>query len=129
MLLAGPAAAQAVSPGDAAAIRGVIADQIQAFRRDDGTAAFSFATPELRQLFATPGNFMDMVRRGYRPVYRPRQYVFEAPHVENGKIVQPVDVIGPDGRPATAIYTMEREPDGQWRIAACRLVEGPQVDS
>jgi hypothetical protein len=107
----------------------VIASQIRAFRRDDATAAFSYATPQLQQYFATPGNFMEMVRRGYQPVYRPRRYAFEAPRIKGGEIIQPVDVIGPDGRPATALYTMEHEPDGRWRIAACRLVEMPEASS
>jgi hypothetical protein len=128
-LLLGAAHAQTLSPADSTAIQGVIADQIQAFRHDDGATAFSFATPALREMFVTPENFMDMVRSGYQPVYRPQRYAFEPSRTEDGAIEQPVDVIGPDGRAATAIYTMERDADGQWRIAGCRLVVKPAISS
>ncbi len=128
-MLIGAAHAQALSPADGSAIQGVIADQIQAFRHDDGATAFSFATPALREMFMTPENFMDMVRNGYQPVYRPRRYTFEPPRTEDGQIVERVDLVGPDGRRATAVYTMEQQPDGQWRIAGCRLIVAPDVSS
>jgi hypothetical protein len=34
-------------------------------------------------------------------------------------------VIGPDGQPALALYAMERQPDGSWRIAGCTLTRPP----
>jgi hypothetical protein len=37
--------------------------------------------------------------------------------------MQKVEVIGPDGRPALALYDMEHETDGSWRISGCRLVK------
>ena len=73
--LALPAAAQ-VSPDDQTAIRGVIEGQVEAFRRDDGEAAFGYASPNIRSLFGTSETFMDVVRQGYRPVYRPQVFEF-----------------------------------------------------
>ena len=32
-------------------------------------------------------------------------------------------VVGPDGHAYMAYYTMERQPDGSWRISGCHLVE------
>ena len=61
-----------VGAADRAAIRQVIEGQLDAFRRDDGVAAFSFASPSIRRMFETPDIFMDMVLRGYQEVYRPR---------------------------------------------------------
>ena len=36
-------------------IRLVIHAQLEAFRRDDARAAYSFAAPEIRSVFRTPG--------------------------------------------------------------------------
>ena len=63
-----------------------------------------------------------MVRQGYQPVYRPRQVSFGELAAVDGIPVQHVHVIGPDGTPVTALYVMERQPDGAWRINGCYLV-------
>jgi hypothetical protein len=60
-----------VGGADQAAIRQVIQNQIAAFRRDDGAAAFSYASPSIRAQFGSPENFMHIVRNAYQPVYRP----------------------------------------------------------
>lgn len=122
---AAPAAAQAVSGADRAAIEAVIARQIDAFRRDDGTEAFGFAAPGIQNLFMTPERFMAMVRSGYAPVYRPREFRFARAEADGDLLVQFVAIIGPDGAPVVAAYTMERQPDGSWRIAGCVLLEPP----
>ena len=119
--LALPAQAQDISSADSAAIRGVIQSQIEAFRRDDGDAAFGFASPTIRGMFGTPDVFMDMVRQGYQPVYRPRVFDFREIVTLHGQITQKVHVIGPDGRPVTAFYPMVKLPDGTWRIEGCYL--------
>ena len=80
-------------------------------------------------MFDNPARFMSMVRHGYQPVYRPRSVVFGDALAVDGDVVQEVAVIGPDGGPALAQYTMEREADGTWRIAGCRLLEKPSPGS
>ena len=42
-------------------------------------------------------------------------------HEQNSQPAQKVHVIGPDGRPVTAIYPMRQLPDGTWRIDGCFL--------
>ena len=121
--------ARAQGAGDRAAIEAVISDQMAAFGRDDGDAAFGFATPALRGMFGDAARFMTMVRQGYQPVYRPRSVAFGELTEQDGQTVQEVGVIGPDGAPRVAIYTMERQQDGSWRIAGCRLVERPNAGS
>ncbi len=106
---------------DGAAFAEVITRQITAFARDDAAAAFAFASPDIRQQFATPEHFMAMVRKSFRPVYRPRSYSFGAPALLDGVPVQPVRVIGPNGHGTVALYQMERQPDGSWRIAGVTL--------
>jgi hypothetical protein len=120
----GAALAQAQQAPDAAdrtAIREVIARQLAAFLRDDGAEAFSYASPEIQRLFGGPEAFMAMVRDGYRPVYRPREYEFRPLDLVAGRLVQPVLVVGPDGVPVLALYFMERQPGGEWRIGGCTL--------
>ena len=94
---------------------------MQAFQRDDGVEAFSYAAPSIRAMFQTPDRFMMMVQRGYLPVYRPHGRPVPGPGEGEGRPLQKVQVVGPDGRPVMAVYTMEMQPDGTWRIAGCVL--------
>jgi len=111
-----------VSPADQAAIREIIQSQVDAFRRDDGAAAFGYASPMIQGMFGEANVFMEMVRQGYRPVYRPKVFDFREIVELNGEIAQKVHVVGPDGRPVTAVYPMTRLPDGSWRINGCYLL-------
>jgi hypothetical protein len=63
------------------------------------------------------------VRNNYQPVYRPRQFEFRELRTLDGTVVQQVYVVGPDNQPKLALYLMERQPDGSWRIAGCVLVD------
>lgn len=127
--IAGAGIARAEAPvgaADAAAIRAVVERQLAAFQRDDGAEAFTYAAPSIQRQFGTVDNFMTMVRSGYQPVYRPREVQF-GPIVEiDGRIVQRVLLVGPDGVPVMALYFMERQPDGTWRISGCVLTESDQ---
>jgi hypothetical protein len=118
---AAPAQQPGVSDADRNAIRDIIGRQVEAFRRDDGAAAFDLASPSIQRMFGSAEIFMDMVRQGYQPVYRPRAFDFREIVDLNGQPAQKVDVVGPDGRPVTAFYPMTRLPDGSWRIDGCFL--------
>ncbi|MEM6927469.1 MAG: DUF4864 domain-containing protein, partial [Myxococcota bacterium] len=65
-----------VAPAEAAAMREVIDDQIGAFRRDDAAGAWRHVAPGLKDRFGTADRFLEMVRVGYPPMYRPRSYVY-----------------------------------------------------
>ncbi len=124
VLAAAPALAQAPSnlPGpEKRAIRSVIEAQINAFRSDDGERAFGYASPHIRGLFRTADNFMAMVRNGYQPVYRPRTVRFGDLVEDEGTLVQKVFVTAPDGTEVLALYVMERQGDGSWRVNGCML--------
>ena len=116
-----PAAAADLAPRDAAAIRDVIERQMEAFRRDDGPAAFALATDGIRERFGSAATFLEMVRRAYPAVYRPGSVQFEKPETLEGTIVQPVRLTDAEGRAWLALYPMQRRPDGQWRINGCQL--------
>jgi hypothetical protein len=126
-LLAGPGAAQApldMPAAERAAIRGVIETQLDAFRRDDGAAAFGLATPNIQAMFGTPENFLAMVRHGYAAVYRPRTVEFAEIVGDAEHPVQLVRVVGPDGETVIAAYEMARQHSG-WRINGCVLLRPP----
>ncbi len=117
----------APDPAAGQAIQKVIAHQIEAFRHDDAAAAFSDAAPGIQAMFGTPSRFLAMVQHGYPPVYRPRSVAFGALLSLGGRLVQKVDLVGPDGQSVLALYTMEREPDGKWRIEGCALTASDDV--
>ena len=121
-----PAAAEPdLADSDRAAIRTTIERQLAAFQRDDGSAAFSYAAPSIKERFGTPENFMNMVRTGYEPVYRPREVEF-GPVIEfQGQPTQLVLLVGQDLQVVTAYYLMEKQPDGNWRIDGCVLGDAP----
>ena len=112
---------------DHTGVEQTIRGQIDAFQHDDAAGAFSFAAPDTQQRFGDAQTFLDMVRRAYQPVYHPRDLDFSRLTNQDGAIVQRVELIGPDGAPYTALYTMEREPDGTWKIIACMLVPSQRV--
>ncbi|MGI4943706.1 MAG: DUF4864 domain-containing protein [Janthinobacterium lividum] len=118
--------AEGLSASDGAAIRSVIDRQIEAFGRDDAPGAFAFASPGIQKMFGTPERFLDMVRRTYPAVYRPRSVEYGELSQENGRIVQHVELTGQDGQPQLALYEVERDGDA-WRITGCTLVRSLRV--
>jgi hypothetical protein len=118
-----PAVALDLAPAERDAIGAVVQAQLDAFRRDDATEAFGYASPGIRRIFETPERFLAMVERGYAPVYRPRRVEFRDVVRYRGRITQRVRVVGPDGEPVVANYLMERQGDGTWRIDGCILEE------
>lgn len=113
--------ADPVGEGDKAAFQQIISAQISAFQADDAAGAFNFASPDLQAKFGSPTNFLDMVKSGYAPVYRPRAVEFRGIVEHDDAPEQQVFVIGPDGRGYIAHYMMEKQPDGSWRISGCYL--------
>lgn len=125
ILLFSPLAAHAVEDADRNAGREAISRQIEAFRRDDAAAAYGYAAPAIRQMFQTEDAFLDMVRRAYPPVHRPRSFQFgEARDVATG-FEQAVAIQDETGTDWDAVYSFEKQPDGSWKISACRLVKRP----
>ncbi len=127
--LAAAAEAEPLGAGDRQAIRSIIRSQLNAFQRDDGHEAFSYASPGIRQSFQSPEIFMAMVRGGYAAVYRPRAVDFLETLVKDGRTVQMMRFVGPDGVAVIAMYIMERQPDGTWRISGVVLLRTEETVS
>lgn len=104
----------------------VITQQIEAFKRDDGTAAYAFAAPEIQAMYPNVDVFMRMVQTGYTPVYRPQVYSFsEAQDAGAGIVRQFVDITTADGELWIAEYMLRPQPDGSLKIAGCSLKKKP----
>ena len=114
---------------DVAEIRNIILGQLSAFREDDAEKAFSYAAPQIRQIFKTPEIFLYMVRKSYQAVYRPKSFEFRPIKRIDENIVQPLAVVGPSGISETALYIMEEQQDGSWKIGACIMAREPGKDT
>jgi hypothetical protein len=73
----------AATADDIGAAQSIIRAQEEAFARDDGATAYSFASPALQNYFRNPDGFMSMVRSGYAPVYRHRSFAFGEARTQN----------------------------------------------
>ncbi|MCJ2033105.1 DUF4864 domain-containing protein [Methylobacterium sp. J-068] len=119
-----PARAADAAARDAA--RATVERQIEAFRRDDAATAYAQAAPAIQGMFASPETFIAMVRQGYAAVYRARRFSID--RIEDagedglslGVTLQ--DEAGVDW---AALYSLERQADGAWRITGCRLLKAP----
>ncbi len=125
-LLAPMAAGSAVlAEPDARAVRKVVEAQLAAFAADDAKKAFSYASASIRAQFGDASRFMSMVRIGYPMVVRPATVSFfqaQADDTIEGATMlvrQAVHLRDPEGRLWKAIYLLERQADGGWRINGC----------
>lgn len=118
---------QVHADADAASIRDVINQQIEAFRADDGERAFSFAAPIIRSKFGSADNFMTMVRTGYPDVYRPKAVEFRELKRDGERLIQQVWFLGTGGDSTIGTYIMERQEDGAWKIAGVYMRRAPSL--
>lgn len=127
-MLIAPVAARA---DDAAAGQQVIESQINAFLNDDVQTAYSFAAPSIKWLYPDENQFFDMVKRGYQPVYRPGNFAFgrSKSSADGSGLVQEVLIQGPDSQDWTALYSLERQPDGSFKINGVQMIKAaaPQI--
>ena len=103
------------------AIKKVIGDQRAALKAGDAAKAFAQASPGIRAQFGTPENFIEMVRAAYDALIAARYTEFLEGAVIEGSVIQPLRLIAPDNSVQVALYTMEKQKDGRWKIAGCVL--------
>ena len=114
-------AAPTLPERDWTAIKALISEQLAALKAGDGTKAFGYASPGIRQQFGSGGAFLDMVRTSYGALLAARYSEFLEGAVIDGSVVQPLRLVGPDNTVLVALYTMEQQPGGGWKIAGCIL--------
>lgn len=102
------------------AIKRVVSGQLAAFKAGDGDKAFSYASPGIRAQFVDAPTFIEMVRQGYGALLAARYTEFLEGAVIEGRVIQPLRVVGHDNSVVVALYTMEKH-SGRWKIAGCVL--------
>jgi hypothetical protein len=112
---------------DSLRIRQAIEGQWDAFSRDDAEGAFSFASPEIHELFASPDGFLAMVRDGYPMVYRHTTVKFLAPRILGPFAFQTVRMSDEQGSVWLVRYQLRRQADSSWRISGVRALPGAGV--
>jgi hypothetical protein len=107
---------------DVKAAQATIDAQINAFRANDDAKAYSYAAPGIQRIFPTVDAFIGMVERAYQPVWHPKSYTFGPAEQDSAtSVTQHVFVVGPDGKNYEAVYTLELQPDGVFRIKSVSL--------
>ena len=112
---------------DVATAQSVIRAQEQAFGHDDAAAAYSYAARAIREIFPAPDIFMSMVQNGYAPVYRHKSFEFGDSKSEGNSIAQRVHIIDANGEAWEALYTLEQQSDGSYKITGCSLLKTGQA--
>ncbi|MDH4984631.1 DUF4864 domain-containing protein [Aminobacter anthyllidis] len=99
-----------------------ISGQLHAFRAGDDAAAYGYAAPNVKRIFPNLDTFMNMVTGAYKPVHKPQSFSFgKFQEMSPTAIVQQVIIVGADGKDYEAVYTLELQPDGVWRITGVSL--------
>ena len=119
-------AAPACAGDDVAAAQSVIRSQAEAFGRDDAATAYSYAAPAIRDMYPQADIFMTMVQRSFAPVYRHKSFEFGEARMEGGWIAQRVHIVDANGEAWEALYTLEAQPDGTFKITGCSLLKAGQ---
>ena len=110
-----------LKPSDRIAIRATVQAQLKAIHTNDADLAFAYATVELQQKVGSPHAFMRMIRESYKPVHQPRAMFFQDARIMEGVATQHVLFMDASGAPVKAVYSMQRQTDGTWRINGCML--------
>lgn len=116
-------ATPATAADDVAAAQSVIRAQEQALARDDAASAYSYAAPAIHQIFPQAEIFMTMVQHQYAPVYRHKSFEFGEARTEGGQVAQRVHIIDANGEAWEAMYTLEQQADGSYKITGCMLLK------
>ena len=113
LLVAAPAAGQGADPR--AEMTRTVLDQLAAFRRDDWTAAYTYAASTIQARFGLEA-FRQMVTGGYTEIARSvRATVSHVEMIDAGHGLVEVRVDGENGRTVDALYELVDE-QGNWRI-------------
>lgn len=127
LAFAAPAAAQDVLAPNPE-IEAAIAGQFDAFRAEDVTGAWAYASPTIQGLFGTPENFARMVEQGYPMVWQPGEVDFIDLQSFGGLLVQRVQVMDEAGTAHYLGYQMIQT-EGGWRINGVQVLRAPDVSA
>ncbi|MDB9857606.1 DUF4864 domain-containing protein [Amylibacter sp.] len=107
-------------------IKSVISGQIQSLLKDDFDTAFSYAAPNIKQIFQTPERFGQMVANGYPMVHRPAEITFQDLFESDGGFTQDVLLRDAQGLYYVARYSMVMVGD-VWQISGVNILDSAGV--
>lgn len=119
-------AATAAFAQDSDAIEGVIGNQLNAFNDRDVDAAWQYASPNIKRLFGSAGNFGMMVQQGYPMVWDNADVRFLELRDVAGNLWQKVMLRDAQGGLHILDYQMVETADG-WQINGVQLLPAPDV--
>ena len=125
--LSSASAAGEVSREDRLAIRAVVQSQLEALAQDNAEAAFALATADSRNRLGNSDIFLQIIKQRFTPIYRHQLAIFSIPEIIAGRMVQVVRLTDKESAVWLAVYQMQKESDGTWKIAGCRLIETATV--
>ncbi|WP_133489199.1 DUF4864 domain-containing protein [Aliiroseovarius marinus] len=103
-------------------IEDVISSQIDAFGAQDTDKAFSYASPNIQNLFGTPENFGMMVQNGYPMVQNPAELEYVDQITNGSYTLQRLRIQDQSGKDHWFAYEMIVI-DGKWRINGVYRIE------
>ena len=118
-----------LAPNEARAVRAVVESQLKALAAGNAAAAYSHASPSIRQQFPDAATFEQMVRRSYPMLIKPVSVSFYRPLIADETVIQPVQFRDRDGRVWRADYQLQRQPDRRWRINGCQVAPGDDAST
>ena len=119
LLRTADAADPSLAPAEWSSIKRIIGDQLAALRNGDATRAFSYASTGIRDQFDDATTFLLMVQQRYGVLLTARYTEFLDGAVIDGHTIQPLRLVMNDDTVLVALYEMQRDEGGGWRIAGC----------
>jgi len=119
-------AATAAIAQDNAAIEDVIGSQLQAFNDRNVEEAWAYASPNIKRLFGSPGNFGTMVQQGYPMVWDNAEVRFLELRDVSGFLWQKIMLRDRSGALHILDYQMIETSQG-WQINGVQLLPAPDV--
>jgi len=111
---------------DNQAIEDVIGNQLEAFNQRDVDEAWEYASPNIKRLFGSPGNFGMMVQQGYPMVWDNADVRYLELRDVRGNLWQKVMVRDAQGGLHFLDYQMIETADG-WQINGVQLLPAPDI--
>lgn len=124
-----------VRPKDAAQVRDVITHQLSAFARQDANDAYVNTAPNVRTKFPSAASFYAMAHTHYAPLFDMERHAFSsvrgaaATATQAETWSQNVEIGTRANEHWSAVYGLERQPDGSIAITSCVLVRRPDTAS
>lgn len=103
-----------------------IQNQLDAFLVDDFETAFTYASPNIKQLFGSSERFQEMVKNGFPMVWRPAEVTYLEQRQKGPFRIQNVLIRDANGVPHLLEYTL-LETDQGWQIDGVRPLGNPPL--